>query len=150
MKQDALQLAFSPGSYDTTKLMSLEPFPGKACAAWQHRPKSKGFVRLESLNPHDPPRIQMNYFKKESDRKVLIEAARLGRRICHTPEFTKYFRKLISAFISDCLESRALPRISLISRSKFNVRVVMTVSNLLFKVTRFELGVHKMLISEYY
>ena len=27
VKHDDLQLAFAPGSYDTTKLISLEPFP---------------------------------------------------------------------------------------------------------------------------
>ena len=50
-------------------------------------------MRLESLNPHDPPRIQMNYLEEESDRKVLIEVARLGRRIFHTAEFEKYFEE---------------------------------------------------------
>jgi choline dehydrogenase len=45
------------------------------------RPESRGWIRLRSSNPADPPRIQPNYLEAGNDRLALLEGLRIGRRI---------------------------------------------------------------------
>lgn len=45
------------------------------------RPRSRGTVRLRSRNPHDAPRIDFDLLADPSDRRRMLEAVRLARRI---------------------------------------------------------------------
>lgn len=45
------------------------------------QPKSRGWVRLRSANPLDPPRIQLNLFDDPRDLDAMVRAVALSRRI---------------------------------------------------------------------
>jgi len=45
------------------------------------QPKSRGWVKLRSANPADPPRIQLNMFEDARDLDAMVRAMQLSRRI---------------------------------------------------------------------
>lgn len=54
------------------------------------RPKSRGWVKLQSRNPFAPPLINANYFNHPDDIKVLVEGAKIGLKIVDTPAFRQF------------------------------------------------------------
>ena len=82
---------FTPASYRAGKLGSLDTFPGMTCGAWQMRPESVGHVRIRSRDPAEHPVIQPNYLAAEKDRRILIAAIRMARRILGTPELAGFY-----------------------------------------------------------
>src|SRR5690606_37610021 len=58
---------------------------------WQQRPASSGTVRLASADPFAAPLIHPNYLGEESDRRVLLAAIRLARRLLRTKPLAPYF-----------------------------------------------------------
>ena len=86
-----IQISYSPASYDANKDMKLNPYPGATCAPWQHNPNSKGFVKIRSSEIQDSPIIQMNWLDDETDKKVLVEALKLSRRICQEAPFAEFY-----------------------------------------------------------
>ena len=81
---------FTPASYRGGRLGSLDTFPGMTCGAWQMRPESTGYVRIRSTAPAEDPVIQPNYLASEKDRRVLLAAIRMARRILATPPLAAY------------------------------------------------------------
>jgi choline dehydrogenase len=59
----------------------LHPFPGAVVSMCQLRPDSRGHVRIKTANPSDKPAILYNYLAAETDRRVMMESVRIGRRI---------------------------------------------------------------------
>ena len=51
VKNNDIQFVFAPASYKLGKHGLLADHPGFTVAAWQHRPDSKGWVRLRSADP---------------------------------------------------------------------------------------------------
>lgn len=45
------------------------------------RPRSKGFIRLRSANPHHYPLIQANYFHDRRDIETLVEGVKIALRV---------------------------------------------------------------------
>ena len=90
-RSNDLQFIFTPASYKQGVHGLLDEHPGFTVAAWQHRPQSKGWVRALSADPFQKPLIQPNYLSEEGDRKVLIRAMRLARRLMHTEPMQPYF-----------------------------------------------------------
>ena len=86
-----IQVSFAPASYDANNDMQLNRYPGVTCAAWQHCPESRGFVRIQSREIQRPPLIQPNYLDREVDRRVLLAASRLSREILRGRAFEPYF-----------------------------------------------------------
>ena len=65
-------------------------FPGMTSGAWQMRPESTGYVHIRSTDPAEAPVIQPNYLSSEKDRRVLLAAIRMARRILTTPSLAAY------------------------------------------------------------
>ena len=68
---------FSHDEYDA----GLHKFSGFANAVCPVRPESRGTLRLRSADPADMPLMQPNYLSAETDRRVLVEAIKLSRRV---------------------------------------------------------------------
>jgi choline dehydrogenase len=68
---------FSHDEYDD----GLHKFSGFANAVCPVRPESRGTLRLRSANPADMPLMQPNYLSSETDRRVLVEAIKLSRKV---------------------------------------------------------------------
>jgi choline dehydrogenase len=60
-------------------------------AAWQQRPESKGYVRIKTDSPFEQPAIQPNYLAEEHDRRVLLSAMRLARRLLASDALKPYY-----------------------------------------------------------
>jgi choline dehydrogenase len=85
-----MQLYFSPLSYTRTPpgvrpLMRPDPFPGFLLSAQPCRPTSRGRIEIASPDPDAPPAIHPNSLSTEHDRREMIEAARLLRRLAAMP-----------------------------------------------------------------
>lgn len=54
------------------------------------RPKSSGWVRLQSRNPFIQPRIEPNYFAHKEDILVLTEGIKIAMNVSNTQAFQRY------------------------------------------------------------
>ncbi|MBS0532431.1 MAG: GMC family oxidoreductase N-terminal domain-containing protein [Proteobacteria bacterium] len=86
-----LQLTFTPASYMEGEQGKLEREPGVSVAAWQQRPEARGYVRLRSSDPFEPPIIQTNYLGHELDRRVTIAGMKLARRLLSSAPMRPYY-----------------------------------------------------------
>jgi choline dehydrogenase len=86
-----VQMTFTPASYNEGVQGELEREPGMTVAAWQQRPESKGHVRIRSASPFEQPMIQPNYLAEERDRRVLLAALRLARKLLASDPLKPYY-----------------------------------------------------------
>jgi choline dehydrogenase len=57
------------------------------------QPKSRGWVKLRSANPADPPRIQLNLFDDPNDLEAMVRAIRLSRSVYAQPPLKDLIRR---------------------------------------------------------
>src|SRR5919197_1075407 len=69
---------------------TLHPFPGFIASVCQLRPESRGFVRIQSADPRQPPAIQPRYLSSPVDRDTVVEGMKLLRRIMRQPAMRRY------------------------------------------------------------
>jgi choline dehydrogenase len=69
---------------------ALHPFPGFIASVCQLRPESRGFVRIKSADPRQPPAIQPRYLSSPVDRDTVVEGMKLLRRIMCQPAMCRY------------------------------------------------------------
>ncbi len=55
-----------------------------------NKPKSRGWLRLRSNDPHEAPKMFFNYLNHEEDRRVFRDGIRLTREIFAQPAFDPY------------------------------------------------------------
>lgn len=63
---------------------AIHPFPGFTIVPCVLRPRSRGFVRVRSADPHEDPEIQPNYFGDARDVDELLQGAKFARRVANT------------------------------------------------------------------
>ena len=86
-----LQMTFTPASYKEGVQGQLEDEPGMTVASWQQRPESRGYVRVRSADPFEPPIIQTNYLVAELDRRVVVAGMKLARRLLKSAPLAPYY-----------------------------------------------------------
>jgi choline dehydrogenase len=86
-----VQLTFTPASYREGVQGELEREPGMTVASWQQRPDSRGHVRIRSADPFEAPLIEPNYLAEASDRRVLLGAMKLARRLLASRPLQPYY-----------------------------------------------------------
>ncbi len=66
------------------------PFPGFTFSVCQLRPGSRGFVRIASVDPMEPPAMQPHYLSTPEDRACAIAAIRYARTLANTLAVAPY------------------------------------------------------------
>lgn len=74
-------LAFSKPGFTAP----FDAFPGLTLIVYDLRPTSRGRLTLADPQPGTAPRVWMNYLDTERDRRVIVDAMRLTRRLIATP-----------------------------------------------------------------
>ena len=69
---------------------ALHPFPGFIASVCQLRPESRGFVRVKSADPRQPPAIQPRYLSSPSDRDTVVAGLKLLRGIMGQGPMRRY------------------------------------------------------------
>jgi choline dehydrogenase len=72
---------------------SVHPFSGFTMSVCQLRPESRGYVRITSTDPLQPPSMQPNYLSTELDRKTVIAAVRYTRKLAQTGPLKRLIRR---------------------------------------------------------
>ncbi|SSW61704.1 GMC family oxidoreductase [Achromobacter agilis] len=86
-----LQGVFTPASYKEGYVGMLDDFPGMTAGVWQHRPESRGQVRIRSADPLQDPLILANYLEHEGDQRTLVRGIRLARQLLRSQALAQYF-----------------------------------------------------------
>ena len=68
------------------------PFSGFTMSICQLRPESRGSVRIQSVDPLEPPAMQPNYLSTTNDRATLVAGIRLARRLAATRALAPYVK----------------------------------------------------------
>jgi choline dehydrogenase len=84
-----VQLHFLIFSTDTAG-GALHKFPGFIVSVCQLRPESRGYVRITSANPAEPPAIQPRYLTSQFDRDTLLAGMRQLQGIMRQPAMRRY------------------------------------------------------------
>ncbi len=71
----------------------LHRYAGVTSSVCQLRPESRGEVMITSADHRRHPRIEANYLDAELDRRTLVEAMKLNRRLSETPAFARYMAR---------------------------------------------------------
>jgi len=69
---------------------ALHPFPGFIASVCQLRPESRGFVRIKSADPREPPAIQPRYLSRRHDCDTVIAGMKLLRGIMNQAAMRRY------------------------------------------------------------
>jgi choline dehydrogenase len=59
----------------------LHPFPGIISSVCQLRPESRGTIHIKSQSAADAPAIVSNYLAADIDKRIMLDALKLNRRI---------------------------------------------------------------------
>ena len=68
----------------------VHDFSGFTLSVCQLRPQSRGFVRVRSRDPAEPPAMQPYYLSTELDRRTAVAAIRLARSLAATKAVRPY------------------------------------------------------------
>lgn len=66
------------------------------------RPLSTGFVRLNSRNPHDQPKLIPNYFAHQRDIDTLVEGIKLAINVSNSQAFQRFGSRLHNIPLPGC------------------------------------------------
>jgi choline dehydrogenase len=91
VRNNDLQITFTPASYAKGQQAKLDKEPGFSITTWPQRPESSGWVRIKSANPFEKPIVQPNYLSSIQDQRVLLSGIKLSRNIMRSPKMSKYF-----------------------------------------------------------
>jgi choline dehydrogenase len=68
----------------------VHDFSGFTLSACQLRPASRGYVRIRSSDPAEPPSMQPFYLSTELDRRTMVAAVKLTRRLTASAAVSPY------------------------------------------------------------
>jgi choline dehydrogenase len=75
---------------------ALHSFPGFMTSVCQLRPESRGFVRIKSSDPSQPPAIQPRYLSSTNDCDTVVAGMSLLRRVMEQPAMRRYIAEEIA------------------------------------------------------
>jgi len=80
-----VQMHLVPYAIKDPKRRKLQDFPSMAVALYQLRPESLGSIHIRSANPYVAPAIRFNFLDSEVDRRTIVNAVKMIRRIIDAP-----------------------------------------------------------------
>lgn len=66
------------------------------------RPKSRGYVKLRSSNPHDPPIINPRYLTHPDDIHAMVDAMKISILVGLAPAYRQYDSQLFTTIFPGC------------------------------------------------
>ena len=90
LKIPDLEYVMSPASFKEGTVGLLDKVSGMTLGVWQTRPKSYGYVKINSKNIHEPPIINPNYLSDPYDVDVLLKSIRIGKKFLSTSPLQPY------------------------------------------------------------
>ncbi|CAG2109862.1 unnamed protein product, partial [Medioppia subpectinata] len=66
------------------------------------RPRSRGWIRLASRDPHSPPLIEPNIFADPHDLDVLVEGMKLALKVASSPTLQRYHVQPFTTVFPGC------------------------------------------------
>ena len=94
LKIPDLEYVMSPASFKEGTVGLLDKVSGMTLGVWQTRPKSNGYVKINSKNIHEPPIINPNYLSDPYDVDVLLKSIKIGRNLLSTSPLQPYLNGL--------------------------------------------------------
>ncbi len=86
-----IQIHFFPFAREEAEWgVRMHPFSAVSAIVDQHVPLSRGYVRIRSADPRDPPVICGNYLEAPEDRETLVAGLRLLRSLFNTKAMSPY------------------------------------------------------------
>ncbi len=70
----------------------VHTFSGFTLSVCQLRPESRGYVRIQSTDPLEPPAMQPNYLSTANDRRALVAGLKLARKLVATRALKAYVK----------------------------------------------------------
>jgi choline dehydrogenase len=89
-----LEYVMSPASFKEGTVGLLDKVSGMTLGVWQTRPKSNGYVKINSKNIHEAPIINPNYLSDPYDVDVLLKSIKIGRNLLSTSPLQPYLNGL--------------------------------------------------------
>jgi choline dehydrogenase len=68
----------------------MHTFPACQATCIPCRPESRGWLRIRSSDPTEPPAIQPNYLATQNDKDTLIAGLRIARNVFRSPAMQRY------------------------------------------------------------
>jgi choline dehydrogenase len=62
----------------------VHDFSGMTMSVCQLRPESRGYIRIKSADPFQPPEMQPNYLATDLDRRTMVAGVKAARRIANS------------------------------------------------------------------
>lgn len=87
-----IQFHFANLSADSTA-GEVHDFPGCTYSICQLRPESRGYVRINSLDPFEAPSIVANYLSTETDRRTTIAGVKFARQVAAAGAMAPYMKR---------------------------------------------------------
>lgn len=85
-----IQIHFTPAGGEITEDGPVDPeFPSVTSTACALRPESRGSVHVQSSDPRQPPDICFNFLSSDYDRRLMIEAVKIQRKIYQSEAFAE-------------------------------------------------------------
>jgi choline dehydrogenase len=100
-----LQFHFLVGAGVEEGVPKIASGSGVTLNSYTLRPRARGFVRLRSANPSDPPIIDPNFLGDSYDLKTSVEGIKISRQILSQSAMARYARK--EHFPGDQVQSQA-------------------------------------------
>jgi choline dehydrogenase len=83
-----IQIHFAPAGGEITENGPVDPeFPSVTSTACALRPESRGSVHIQSNDPKRGPHIKFNFLNSDYDKRMMINAVKIQRRIYQSPRF---------------------------------------------------------------
>lgn len=71
----------------------VHSYSGFTLSICQLRPESRGYIRIKSTDPTEPPEMQPNYLSTDLDRRTVIAGIKAARRIAQSQTMGPYVKR---------------------------------------------------------